>query len=719
MMESSSNLYPDEDDISPQQHFNESHIRTGARVVHAHHDTSDQQQQQRRRRIATTSSNGNGGIRHSHGNGNPHIDIDMKDDESYYAKYGKRRLRTSGRWNNMTLIIFVSAISFVVGFWWMLSSFDSSSTSPKLRHTHNYDAPTAYNKAHGGHHHRQPRPVAEQSTQDEDDDFDLSNNENSLHLPSFDARKFLQSWTQRTNNAVAMQIQQRHPQTINLEGWNTPAGFRQFPYAKQTHGPIEKVDADFGGIQYESIKNKSKFERVIVIELDKWNNPIPIGGFDPNSVYPTASLKRRNKQRKKDKMSYPIGRMGDFDLVGENGASFEELRNYYDDDHVHLEQKGNDGVTRQPRACHSAEWSTMYLPTCNAFHEIDMGRIYDDPKEYITPRPENSMIKITYLNHGFYRDVWWMEESPAIWPEEYPKEKHNFPTETLGVEDEEEARERVVKSYRSAVLKTFRWGQDMGDTENWEMIQAEALIMERLTKSPRIMNIYGHCGFSVSAEVVPIEFEEVAVPGEGYQSIEEVEERNKDGIRPYNNFTSDQKLGFALEMAESLADLHGFKDGVIVHDDVQMCQWLRKPDGTMKLGDFNRATIMQYDVENEQYCKFNNGNAFGNYRSPEEYAVKNLDEQIDVYSFGNNIYALLTGLWDFYDVNDDGKVQKVLIEGSLPYVDPRYKERSFAERKLVELMEQCWKYDPAERINIFDAVAFLRKAMKENNELQR
>lgn len=49
-------------------------------------------------------------------------------------------------------------------------------------------------------------------------------------------------------------------------------------------------------------------------------------------------------------------------------------------------------------------------------------------------------------------------------------------------------------------------------------------------------------------------------------------------------------------------------------------------------------------------------------------------------------------------------------------MDPRYKERSFAEGKLVELMEKCWKYDPDERISIFEAVEFLRKAVEANKE---
>ena len=70
-----------------------------------------------------------------------------------------------------------------------------------------------------------------------------------------------------------------------------------------------------------------------------------------------------------------------------------------------------------------------------------------------------------------------------------------------------------------------------------------------------------------------------------------------------------------------------------------------------------------------------------------------------------------------YDQEDDDVIQKKLIHGDLPYVDPRYKERSFAEEKLIELMERCWIYNPDERISIFEAVTFLRDAVEENEKL--
>ena len=67
-----------------------------------------------------------------------------------------------------------------------------------------------------------------------------------------------------------------------------------------------------------------------------------------------------------------------------------------------------------------------------------------------------------------------------------------------------------------------------------------------------------------------------------------------------------------------------------------------------------------------------------------------------------------------YDTDDDDVVQTKIIDGETPYIDPRYRERSFGERKLVELMEKCWVYEPEKRISMFDAVDFLKKAIEEN-----
>ena len=66
-------------------------------------------------------------------------------------------------------------------------------------------------------------------------------------------------------------------------------------------------------------------------------------------------------------------------------------------------RRANDAKAEEPRACRSAEFENFYFPTCNNFHEIDLGRPYDEP-EMPQPRPENQLAKVRYLGHGYYRE---------------------------------------------------------------------------------------------------------------------------------------------------------------------------------------------------------------------------------------------------------------------------------------------------------------------------
>eukprot|EP00957_Ditylum_brightwellii_P104480 7959368-Ditylum_brightwellii.AAC.1 len=94
------------------------------------------------------------------------------------------------------------------------------------------------------------------------------------------------------------------------------------------------------------------------------------------------------------------------------------------------------------------------------------------------------------------------------------------------------------------------------------------------------------------------ELEEFVVP---YGFIDQKDLNDKDDVDPQNKFTATEKLNIALAMAESLADLHGFKDGMIIHDDVQLCQWLWDKNGKLRLGDFNRAELSLWSEKDQKY----------------------------------------------------------------------------------------------------------------------
>lgn len=88
-----------------------------------------------------------------------------------------------------------------------------------------------------------------------------------------------------------------------------------------------------------------------------------------------------------------------------------------------------------------------------------------------------------------------------------------------------------------------------------------------------------------------------------------------------------------------------------------------------------------------------------------------------MFSLGNNMYALLTGLYPFYDSESDTVAKNRVKHGIKAYIDPRYlKERSLAEAKLAEIIDRCWAFKPENRPSIFEVVAFLRDALKQVRE---
>ena len=56
-------------------------------------------------------------------------------------------------------------------------------------------------------------------------------------------------------------------------------------------------------------------------------------------------------------------------------------------------------------------------------------------------------------------------------------------------------------------------------------------------------------------------------------------------------------------------------------------------------------------------------------------------------------------------------MQQKLVDGELPYIDPRWKTNSYGEGRLVEIIEKCWKYKPNDRADVFQATRFLDETM--------
>ena len=343
---------------------------------------------------------------------------------------------------------------------------------------------------------------------------------------------------------------------------------------------------------------------------------------------------------------------------------------FFDDDYLRgLDNVFPDEEENKNTKCRKIAEHTLNLQNCNEFHQLDA---------------LNPTTEFWYLNEGGYRQVFSLAHSYD----------HNH-TETI-------------------VIKDISFERDINH-HNLEFVRMDAIVAERLSASPRIYDIYGFCGVGILSEFFyhgDIEGDVTGGDG-GYMHPADLHDETE--LKPQNNLTGIQKLVLSLEMAEALADLHGYPNGMIVHDDVQLSQYLFNQDKTLlKLNDFNRAEFRLFDESNNQYCHWKNGPGNGSWRAPEEYEDKPLTEQIDVWSFGNNMYVILTGLNPLYEEEHTSNIQKRIVKGDMAYVDPRYHDRSPSEAVLAEIIPKCYAFNPEDRPTIFELVDVLKVAVSKN-----
>jgi serine/threonine protein kinase len=192
----------------------------------------------------------------------------------------------------------------------------------------------------------------------------------------------------------------------------------------------------------------------------------------------------------------------------------------------------------------------------------------------------------------------------------------------------------------------FAGHHDMDDffREQMYAVPMEVAILEGLTASPRITDIYGYCGMTTMQEVLPEEILTLLEP-EGHtanQTKLDMLQAVDGKVHPKNNLTGMEKLDLALGMAEAVADIHGFKGGVIVHGDLHPSQFMKNRQGQVKMNDFNLGSILEWNEREQTYCPREKDPWCYECRAPEEMFGIPFDEKIDVFTFGNAIYAMVS-----------------------------------------------------------------------------
>jgi serine/threonine protein kinase len=162
------------------------------------------------------------------------------------------------------------------------------------------------------------------------------------------------------------------------------------------------------------------------------------------------------------------------------------------------------------------------------------------------------------------------------------------------------------------VFKHFFWGAKF-HYDDFEFMRMDAIVNEKLNGNPRIVKSYGFCGTSFIGESMKNgDLEKLAIPS-GVGRIRR-QLNDKEHLVVGNNLSGTKKLELSLEMAEAVLLLHSFPGGVIVHDDIQLSQFLISPTGQLKLNDFNRAEIMLWNEKDQEYCKYRNDPGEGDVR---------------------------------------------------------------------------------------------------------
>jgi Protein kinase domain len=356
---------------------------------------------------------------------------------------------------------------------------------------------------------------------------------------------------------------------------------------------------------------------------------------------------------------------------------------HYDDLDFSVQPTENAALDEaNPASCERPTWGYQPHPNCNILHEL--------------PPVEHPSLK--YLGHGFFRDTWLLPRSAATaLPDEPPM---------------------VVKHLRFEHEHDLRFQYE---------IFMESLILERTTSSPTTAAIYGHCSTSVLVEagqdvthrIVPfhksLQAHRGRISNKQWNELQNASNETSSHPYSFNNLTDWEKLNYAIQMAEGLAEMHGHPGGAFVHDDVHPDQWLLSLDGTrLLLNDVNNAVILSWSRQRQRYCPYWD-RYDGDFRAPEVYRPQGsiVDESNDLWPMGNLIFTLLTGLFPYHNTTAYPKIQNITMEGTTPFVHEQLRQApNYILQRLLHIMDQCHVYDPTQRPTIFAVYQFLQETRR-------
>jgi serine/threonine protein kinase len=301
-------------------------------------------------------------------------------------------------------------------------------------------------------------------------------------------------------------------------------------------------------------------------------------------------------------------------------------------------------------------------------------------------------------------------------------------------------------SMAPAVLKMMK-SEHPYDQRNFQRHRRDALVMELLSASRHAVPIYGYCAQTVLTQSISHSLEDVIYareneevrtwsPKGGYRTSPKLESwmgRDENGELLATRETEVGRIKLALGVFRGLMDLHegvGYKNKngsvvewlPIIHADIQAKQYLvDATTGHIYLNDFNRCRFVTKKDEKSngtstnatplESCPVYIPTAPGASRSPEEYDHAPLSEKLDVYSAGNILYGIITGLrpWN----NERGKhIKSKIQQGIRPEVNETIRSGS-VDGQLSMLLDWVYEGDVTKRASAKEIVGELERLLEE------
>jgi len=216
------------------------------------------------------------------------------------------------------------------------------------------------------------------------------------------------------------------------------------------------------------------------------------------------------------------------ELVDNSSKARKELQHHYEYElGLGYDDDMKDGKVLSCRT--PAAWSQQSNPVCNIVHEHSVSSAACATTSQRSINPE--FVAVNMNSNGIMAYIWRLS-------------RRNLENETL-------------------ILKTIKiFDESSSMVAQLRKAQTDALFLDRLSISNRVIDLYGQCGLSVLTEYASGSLSSSLWPTEHRTKDDDFLDMLQSSLFKHhqlNNLTLSEQVDIALAMAESIAELHGFQ----------------------------------------------------------------------------------------------------------------------------------------------------------------